>query len=58
MVGIDQPFQPPPKKKTSNGQPNQGLLQANFDLKAATISSFEKKPLNCPQPYPKVSIDR
>ena len=54
VVGIDQPYRNPPSK-SSNGQPNQGLLQANFDLKAVTTSSFEMKLLDCPQPYPKVS---
>ena len=52
--GFDQLFRNPPSK-SSNGQPNQGLLQANFDLKAVTTSSFEMKFLDCPQPYPKVS---
>ena len=54
VVGIYQPYRNPPSK-SSNGQPDQGLLQANFDLKAVTTSSFEMKLLDCPQPYPKVS---
>jgi len=54
VVGIDQPYRNPPSK-SFNCQPNQGLLETNFDLKAATTSSFEMKLLNCPQPYPKVS---
>ena len=54
VVGIDQLYRNPPSK-SSNGQPNQGLLQTNLDLEAVTTSSFEMKPLDCPQPYPKVS---
>ena len=46
MVGIDQPYRNPPSK-SSNGQPNQGLLQANFDLKAVTTSSLIPKSKNC-----------
>ena len=50
--GRNWPTLPKPPSKSSNGQPNQGLLQTNFDLKAVTTSSFD---LDCPQPYPKVS---
>ena len=52
VVGIYQPYRNPPSK-SSNGQPDQGLLQANFDLNAATTSSFEMKLLDCPRPHRK-----
>ena len=47
VVEIDQPYQNPPPKST-NGQPDQGLIHANFDLKALTTSSFAISPYTYP----------
>ena len=44
-----------PLDTVGNSQPYQGLLKANFHLKAVTTSSFEMRLSDCPQPYSKVS---